>query len=306
MHKVFVDGAEGTTGLKIHEYLKRRDDIDLIYIEESERKDINARLECINEADISFLCLPDDASREIAAKAPSDARILDTSTAHRTDPGWTYGMAELGADVKEAISSSDRVAVPGCHATGAILMIRPLIEEGLIDKEHHFSIFSLTGYSGGGKKMIAHYGSEDMEAPRQYGLTQDHKHLPEIMAMTGLKNKPAFMPVVADYFRGMEVTIPLDGKAVDSPTPKKTIENILEEKYGGAGLVDFVDSIDEEGFISADSLAGTDGLRISVYGNDENILLTAVYDNLGKGASGAAVQNMNIMLGIDEKKGLIL
>lgn len=302
--KVFIDGAEGTTGLKIHQYFEKRDDIELININAQKRKDLDERLNCIKKADISFLCLPDAASKEIAAAIPKECRILDTSTAHRTDSSWVYGMPELCTGQREKIRNSNRVAVPGCHATGVILLTRPLIESGMISSEYEFAAFSLTGYSGGGKKMIAQY--EDvkrahiLESPRQYGITQKHKHLPEIIAASGMKNAPSFIPVVADYYSGMQVTVPVKGAE-----SKEKVRELFREYYEGQPLVKVVDSVDEGGFVAADRLAGTNRLEITIEGNDDNILLIATYDNLGKGASGAAIQNMNIMLGIEETKGLI-
>lgn len=310
-YNVFIDGAEGTTGLKIHQYFQKRDDIQLLNIEADKRKDLDARLALIRQADISFLCLPDAAAREIAAAAPKDCRILDTSTAHRTDPDWVYGMAELCSDQREKIKASNRVAVPGCHATGVILLTKPLLEAGLLPKDYPVAAFSLTGYSGGGKKMIAQYEAEDraaldpakdpLKSPRQYGISQMHKHLPEIKAATGLTQAPAFMPVVADYYSGMEVTIPVTGIQGGIGAVKK----VMKEYYEGQVLVSAVDEMDDNGFIAANRLAGTNRLEVTVSGNDDHILLVATYDNLGKGASGAAIQNMNIMLGIDEGKGLL-
>lgn len=306
-YKVFIDGAEGTTGLKIHEYFSRRDDIELLNIESSRRKELEERLAFVKKADISFLCLPDAASREIAAAAPAECRILDTSTAHRTDSQWTYGMPELCPGQKEKIRESNRVAVPGCHATGVIMLVRPLIESGIVSVDHQFCAFSLTGYSGGGKKMIAEYESEDrcekdeFESPRQYGIYQSHKHLPEIVAMTGLSTPPAFIPVVADYYSGMEVTVPVKGVKAGI----KEIRELFCDYYKDQKMVQVKDSLDKGGFIAANRLQGTNILNITVTGNDENIILVALYDNLGKGASGAAIQNMNIMLGLDEEKGLI-
>lgn len=306
-YKVFIDGAEGTTGLKIHQYFQKRGDIELLEIDSGRRKEPEERLAFIKKADVSFLCLPDAAAREIAAAAPKECRILDTSTAHRTDSGWIYGMPEISAGRRDEIRNSSRVAVPGCHATGAIMLIKPVLEAGLLERDYHFSIFSLTGYSGGGKKMIAQYEDGErkkgdfLEAPRQYGIEQSHKHLPEIIAETALKTPPAFIPVVADYYSGMEVTVPVNGV----PGGKKALKKVFEEYYKGQPLVEVTDSIDSGGFIEANRLSGTNRLRISVAGNDENAVLIALYDNLGKGASGAAVQNMNIMLGIDEEKGLI-
>ncbi|MDO4544866.1 MAG: N-acetyl-gamma-glutamyl-phosphate reductase [Bacillota bacterium] len=326
MYKVFIDGAEGTTGLKIHEYFQRRDDIELIHIDETKRKILEERLACVKKADVSFLCLPDGAARELASEAPADCRILDTSTAHRTDESWVYGMPELLPGQREKIRNSNRVAVPGCHATGVILLIKPLLEAGVISPDYPFSATSITGYSGGGKKMIARYESEDrikdrqgpkdarsqekqdpLKSPRQYGITQSHKHLPEIMAATGIGSPPAFMPVVADYYSGMEVTIPIKGSMMKGigGSPREAALKILKERYADQSLVKVVEEMDESGFIAANRLAGTNRLEISVSGSDENILLMATYDNLGKGASGAAIQNMNIMLGIEETKGLI-
>ena len=311
-YKVFIDGAEGTTGLKIHQYFQKRDDIDLLKIDQEKRKDLDERLSLIKQADISFLCLPDAAAREIAAVAPAECRILDTSTAHRTDPSWVYGMPELCEGQREKIKNSNRVAVPGCHATGVILLIKPLLEAGLVPADYPFCACSLTGYSGGGKKMIAQYESPERQrgnmggqdilcSPRQYGIAQAHKHLPEIIAATGISSAPAFSPIVADYYSGMEVTVPIK---VDGLT-KADVEKAVAGYYKDQPLVTVKEALDEGGFIAAGQLSGTNRLEITVEGNDDNILLVAVYDNLGKGASGAAIQNMNIMLGIDETKGLV-
>lgn len=303
-YKVFVDGGEGTTGLKIHEYFAKRDDIEILNIDRNRRKDLEERVSFISRADISFLCLPDGAASEIAAAAPKDARILDTSTAHRTNREWTYGMPEISPTRRNEIRESSRVAVPGCHATGVIMLIKPLIESGIVSRDYPFAATSLTGYSGGGKKMIAQYeagGDPALESPRQYGITQSHKHIPEILAATGISHAPGFMPIVADYFSGMEVTIPVQGCGASK---KETLET-FKEFYGGQKLVKVVDNFDDGGFVAANRLAGTNRMEITVAGNDENMLLIATYDNLGKGASGAAIQNMNIMLGIDEEKGLI-
>lgn len=307
-YNVFIDGAEGTTGLKIHEYFSRRDDINVIRIDEAKRKDMDERLSLIKKADVSFLCLPDAASKEIAAAAPIECPLIDTSTAHRTAEGWVYGMPELCPEQRDLIRNSTRIANPGCHATGAILLINPLVKAGIIGKDYPFAAFSLTGYSGGGKKMIAQYEGDEpycLESPRQYGLVQRHKHLPEIMKYTGLANNLSFMPVVADYFSGMQVTVPVEGSFVDAEEPKYAVETILKEYYKDQIMVNVVDSADENGFIASDRLAGANKLDIVIEGNDDNILLVATYDNLGKGASGAAVQNMNILLGIDEEKGLL-
>lgn len=306
-YRVFIDGAEGTTGLKIHEYFSRRDDIEVIPIAEEKRKDMEERLSCIRQADVSFLCLPDAASLQIAAAAPKECAIIDTSTAHRTDDEWVYGMPELSEDQRRLIGSSTRIANPGCHATGAILLINPLVRSGLVPADYPFSAYSLTGYSGGGKKMIAQYegGKDGLASPRQYGITQKHKHLPEIVKYTGITGGLSFMPVVADYFSGMQVTVPVSGSHVRGNSPREDVCRVFREYYDGCRLVNVRDHIDEGGFIASDRLSGSNRLEIAVEGNDESILLVATFDNLGKGASGAAVQNMNILLGIDETKGLI-
>ena len=311
-YKVFIDGAEGTTGLKIHQYFQKRDDIEVLKIDSDKRKDLEERLALIKKADVSFLCLPDSAAREIADAAPAECRILDTSTAHRTDLSWVYGMPELCPQQRDMIKESNRVAVPGCHATGVILLIKPLLEAGIISADYPFSATSLTGYSGGGKKMIAQYEAGDRQrgnmggqdilcSPRQYGISQTHKHLPEILSATGISTPPAFMPIVGDYYSGMEVIVPVK----ISGASKTDVEKIMSDYYEGQPLVKVKESLDDEGFIAAGRLSGSNTLEIAVEGNDENIVLIATYDNLGKGASGAAIQNMNIMLGIDETKGLI-
>lgn len=307
MYNVFIDGAEGTTGLKIYEYFKNRDDIKIIRVDEAKRKDLDERLAMIKKADISFLCLPDAASLEIAAAAPSDCRIIDTSTAHRTNDDWVYGMPELVSGQREKIKNSNRVAVPGCHASGAILIIKPLLEAGYISADYPFSIFSLTGYSGGGKKMIADYEScGQIKSPGQYGITQKHKHLPEIMKATGLTTRPSFMPVVGHFFSGMEVTVPLSGNFFKKDISSlKELTDMYKEYYAQGDIVKVLDTTAENGFIYSDRLSGSNKLEISVEGSLENPIIVATYDNLGKGASGAAVQNMNIMLGIEETKGIL-
>ena len=303
-YKVFIDGAEGTTGLRIHEYFRNRDDIEVLKIEDRLRKDPDARLARVREADVTFLCLPDAAAREIAALAPADARLIDTSTAHRTEEAWVYGLPELQAGQRDRIRESGRVANPGCHATGAILLLRPLTEAGVIVPGQAVAITSLTGYSGGGKKMIAAYEDPQREkgdlrtAPGQYGISQQHKHLPEIMKMAGLSARPAFLPVVADYYSGMEVMIAVKGDS-------RALKELYERYYEGEQMISVTETDDESGVIYANRLAGSNRLEISVHGDGENAVLTATFDNLGKGASGAAVQNMNIMLGIEETKGLI-
>ncbi|MBO5321747.1 MAG: N-acetyl-gamma-glutamyl-phosphate reductase [Clostridia bacterium] len=307
MTKVFIDGSAGTTGLRIAERLSFRKDIELITLTEENRKDINARKEAINQADIVFLCLPDVASIESVSLCDNENTvIIDTSTAHRTNSDWAYGFPELSRKFEEKIKTSKRIANPGCHASGFIALIYPLIESGILKDDALLSCVSLTGYSGGGKKMIAEYEAEDrdelLDAPRQYGLSQSHKHLPEMMAVTGIKNAPAFMPIVGDFYSGMEVTIPLFPEMLNNASVED-IKKIYKEKYNGP-IVTFVDNFDESGFVSANKLKLKDSMEVSVSGNDDRILLIARYDNLGKGASGAAVECMNIVLGCDITTGL--
>ncbi|MBP5729191.1 MAG: N-acetyl-gamma-glutamyl-phosphate reductase [Clostridia bacterium] len=307
MTKVFIDGSAGTTGLRIRERLSARKDIELVILPEETRKDPAARAEALNSAAVSFLCLPDAAAIEAASFVTSpDAVIIDTSTAHRVAEGWTYGMAELTGQ-REKLQAAKCIANPGCHATGFISLVAPLVAAGLVKKDVRLSCFSLTGYSGGGKKMIAEYEAENVDplyqAPRQYGLGQTHKHLPEMSNLCGLDHAPVFCPIVAPYYAGMEVTVPL--------TPADTSASIEEIKevykaYFQQGLIRFADAPDEGGFLSAGAFAGRDDLQVSVYGNDERILLVSRFDNLGKGASGAAIQNMNIALGLDEAEGLVV
>ncbi|MBR2674666.1 MAG: N-acetyl-gamma-glutamyl-phosphate reductase [Mogibacterium sp.] len=304
--KVFIDGSAGTTGLRIKDRLSARPDIELILLPEEERKNDEARREAIEASDISFLCLPDDAARETAEMmTDSDTVIIDTSTAHRTAEGWTYGFPELsGGAQRELIKKSKRISNPGCHASGFIALVAPLVECGLIKKDIELCCFSLTGYSGGGKKMIADYEKpelpEALAAPRQYGLMQSHKHLKEMQAVTGIETAPLFCPIVSSYYSGMQVSIPIFAKDISGGV--EDIKHIYS-KY--SGMIKYCEHMDEEGFISASKMGGRDDMLISVVGNDERIVLMAVFDNLGKGASGAAIQNMNNVLGIDEGMGLI-
>lgn len=306
MKKIFIDGKAGTTGLRIYERLSDRKDVEWITLPEELRKDANARAEAMNNADIVFLCLPDAAAIEAVSMIENpDTVVIDTSTAHRTLEGWTYGFPELSGKA-EAIKNSKRIANPGCHASGFVALVAPLVEKGIIPKELGLTCFSITGYSGGGKKMIAEYEEEPdilLSAPRQYGLTQQHKHLKEMSKITGIENLPVFCPIVSDYYSGMEVTVPLFAKDV-----KGSVEDIkaaYSEYYKGKKLVKFAEDADEEGFLSANALSGRDDMQIAVFGNDERILLVARFDNLGKGASGSAIQNMNIVLGLEETAGLV-
>ena len=307
MKRVFIDGSAGTTGLRIRERLAGRREIELIALPEALRKDASARRDALNGADIAFLCLPDAAAVEAVSlvENPGTA-VIDTSTAHRTAPGWVYGFAEL-AGQRERIRASKRIANPGCHASGFIALIAPLVQAGLLEKDALLCCTSLTGYSGGGKKMIADYEADGrsplLDAPRQYGLSQQHKHLPEMAALCGLDNPPAFMPIVSDFYSGMEVTVPVFASQL-----KGGIGDV-KDAYRGAypgPVVRYVDNAGENGFLSAGALAGRDDMEISVAGCDERVLLTARFDNLGKGASGAAIQNMNILLGVDEMEGLVI
>ncbi len=307
MFKVFIDGSAGTTGLKIVERLSKRQDLTLITLPDELRKDIDARKQALNSADVAFLCLPDVAAIEAVSLIDNDkTAVIDTSTAHRVNPDWAYGFPELNG-LREKIKNSKRIANPGCHASGFIALINPLVNAGIISKDVYLTCFSITGYSGGGKKMIAEYESEDkpllFDAPRQYGLTQTHKHLPEMKTLCNLNNAPVFCPIVSDYDRGMEVTVPLFKKDINGTV--QDIKNVYKNLYNGK-VVKFVDGGDENGFLSANSMKNKDGMEISVHGNEDRIILVSRFDNLGKGASGAAIQNMNVLLGVDETTGLEL
>lgn len=308
MKKVFIDGSVGTTGLRIHERLAARDDVELIALPEELRKNERARKEALNVADVAFLCLPDDAAREAAAMVENEHTVvIDTSTAHRTSPQWAYGFPELGDDFREKIVSSKRIAVPGCHASGFIALVQPLVQSGLLAADEWLTCHSITGYSGGGKKMIAEYQAEEraatLVAPRQYALTQRHKHLKEMKAIGGLEHEPIFCPIVSDFYSGMTVTVPLF-QAQLGKFGAADVKKLYAERYVGP-LVQYAENVDEDGFISAASLSGRDGMRVTVAGNEERILLVAVYDNLGKGASGAAIECMNLVCGVEPTKGLL-
>ena len=306
MIKVFVDGREGTTGLRISERLESRDDVSLILLPDEVRKQPAARKEAIFSSDVTFLCLPDDAARESVALAEgSDTVIIDASTAHRTLPGWEYGFPELGGGRAERIAASKRIAVPGCHASGFIALVQPLVERGLLQRDARLACFSLTGYSGGGKKMIADYAARERElaAPRQYGIAQQHKHLKEMKAITGMDFAPVFCPVVGDFYSGMEVTVPVFGADVKGGIA--AVREVYRELYDG-DIVFFKEDCDEDGFLSAGAYEGRDCMEISLHGNEERAVLVARYDNLGKGASGAAVECMNLALGLPPETGLVL
>ncbi|MBE6572389.1 MAG: N-acetyl-gamma-glutamyl-phosphate reductase [Ruminococcaceae bacterium] len=310
MTKVFIDGSAGTTGLRINERLSDRSDIELIKLPEELRKDINARKEALNSADIAFLCLPDAAAIEAVSLVDNpNTAIIDTSTAHRTNPCWTYGFPEL-LDSYDAVKKSKRIANPGCHASGFVALIKPLVDAGLISSDKLLHCFSLTGYSGGGKKMIAEYESAERpalyDAPRQYGISQSHKHLPEMAKISGLSCLPLFCPIVAPFYSGMEVTVTLGAGDLNiSGDAIKRIADVYTNVYNtGRGLVKFVEEASEDGFMSACAFSGRDDMQITVSGNEERIILVSRFDNLGKGASGSALQNMNILLGACETEGL--
>ena len=310
MKKIFIDGKAGTTGLRIYERLENRHDIELITLSEEMRKDPEARKNAINSADVAFLCLPDAAAKESVAMVENpNTVIIDTSTAHRTNPEFAYGFPELSPALAEKIKGSKRIAVPGCHASGFIALVHPLIEGGMLSADAKLTCHSITGYSGGGKKMIEEYECEGRDpllgAPRQYGLTQEHKHLKEMKAITGLTNAPIFCPIVSDFYSGMVVTVPLFASDLAEGVTIADIKALYEKKYQGP-IVNYTDTIDENGFISGAGMALKDGMQISVLGNEERILLVARYDNLGKGASGAAIQNLNMVLGADITAGLEL
>lgn len=308
MKKIFIDGSAGTTGLRIYERIENMQGVEFIRLPEELRKDYNARAEAINSADVVILCLPDAASREAVGMVKNDSTVvIDTSTAHRTEPGWAYGFPELGSDFALKIKNSNRIAVPGCHAGGFIALVYPLLEAGILSPDVCLTCHSLTGYSGGGKKMIADYEAENrsslLSAPRQYALSQTHKHLKEMKAVTGLLNEPVFCPIVSDFYSGMEVTVPLFSNMLCKGKTVSDIKSVYAKKYSSE-IVFYNECADDDGFLSAGKLRGKDNMAVSVFGNDERILLTAVYDNLGKGASGAAIECLNIVLGNDITKNL--
>ena len=308
--KVFIDGSSGTTGLRIAERLADRPELELLHISEADRKDPARRAEVINAADLAFLCLPDAASREVVPLIDSRVKVLDTSTAFRTAPGWVYGFPELHGQ-REKLRAANRVAVPGCHASGFIALARPLVELGLVPADYPFTCHSLTGYSGGGKKMIAEYEAAGRPAlydtPRAYGLTLHHKHLPEMQAVSGLTAPPVFCPIVDDYYSGMEVTVPLRMELLPGVTPAQVAE-ALAGYYVGEALftVHPLGEVPGDGMLAAGALQGTDRMELYCTASPDGsqMLLVSLFDNLGKGSSGAAVQCMNLLLGLDETAGL--
>ncbi|NLJ95076.1 MAG: N-acetyl-gamma-glutamyl-phosphate reductase [Clostridiaceae bacterium] len=306
--KVFIDGSSGTTGLRIYDRLTKRDEFELIVLSDEKRKDKKARSEMLNNCDVALLCLPDEASREAVSMITNpDVRVIDTSTAHRTNSDWVYGMPEFSKEHTKLIAQSKRISVPGCHPTGVITLLRPLIEQNIIEKSAMLNCFSLTGYSGGGKSMIAEYNdstrTDIYDAPRLYGISQMHKHLPEIVSYTHLEVEPVFAPIVADYYSGMLVMIPLHQAQLKANTKLEDVIKIYKNYYSGQ-LITYQDQMDIDSFINSNKLSGFDNMHINVSGNDERMILLAAFDNLGKGASGAAIQCLNLVCGLDEKQGL--
>lgn len=307
--KVYIDGQSGTTGLQIYDRIGQREDLELLRIPEELRHDPDERKKYLNSADIVFLCLPDEGAREAVSFIDNpNVRVIDASTAHRTNPDWTYGYPELSKAQRAAIRTSKRVANPGCHATGFISTTAPLVAMGVIPKDYPMSCYSLTGYSGGGKKMIAEYEAEGrselLNAPGIYGLNLQHKHLPEMQTVTGLTYPPVFMPIVDDYYKGMATTIMLQNRLLPGQPSAEEICAKLADYYRDEHFVSVVPFGENDSKLYANKLAGTNHLEIVVCGHEEQTTVTAVFDNLGKGASGAAVQNMNIMLGLPEETGL--
>ena len=308
-YKIFVDGSAGTTGLRILDRLAGRPELELVSLPEANRKNLDARAEACAKADLVFLCLPDAASREIVPLIPANVRVLDTSTAHRTAPGWVYGLPEL-AGQRARIVAAARVAVPGCHATGFAVLAAPLVQMGLLPPDYPFTVTSLTGYSGGGKSMIADYRADGrpaaLDSPRSYGLGLHHKHLPEMQAVCGLAAPPAFVPVVADYYCGMQTILPLHMALAKAPAGE--LARALAGYYAGQSQITVhpLGEVPENGFLASNALAGSDRLEIYCTASPDGsqMLLAALFDNLGKGASGAAVQCMNLMLGLPETAGL--
>lgn len=312
--KIFIDGSEGTTGLRIHERFEGREDIELLPIDPEKRKEPAERKRLINQSDITFLCLPDDAARESVSFVENEnVKIIDTSTAHRTEEGWAYGFPELSAFHRQKIREGKRIAVPGCYATGFISILYPMIKGEIVPADYPVSAFALSGYSGAGKKTIAVYEDKDrdreLDAPREYALTQNHKHLKEMQRITGLKRTPLFSPIICDYYSGMLLTTPFYTDMLSGKQTPEEIHGFLSDYYAGGKFVKvmpFGKEADYKGFLAGNACAGWDGIELYVTGNEERVLVSARFDNLGKGASGAAIQCLNIMLGCEEDKGLNL
>ena len=312
--KIFIDGSEGTTGLRIYERFEGRDDVELLKISSELRKDVHERKRLINESDITFLCLPDAAARESVSLVENEnVRIIDTSTAHRTEEGWAYGFAELSEGHRDAIKNGKRIAVPGCYATGFISLVYPMIAKEIMPADYPVSAFGLSGYSGAGKKVIAAYEDKDrpvdFDAPREYALTQEHKHLKEMQKITGLSKTPLFSPIICDYYSGMVMSVPLYTEMLNGAQTVESVHKMFTEFYAGEKFIKVMPLDAEAGvgnMLAGNACSGWDGLRIFVTGNNDRIVLSSQFDNLGKGASGAAIQCLNIMLGCEEDKGLNL
>ena len=311
-YRAFVDGQEGTTGLRIHEYLAQRDDIEVLRIDADKRKDASERARLLNAADVAFLCLPDVAAKEAAALVTNpNTCLIDASTAHRTAPGWAFGLPELAASQRQLIRESKRISNPGCHASAFILLLRPLVDAGLVPAGLPISASSITGYSGGGKKMIEQYeagGDARLDAPRPYALSLGHKHVPEMTTHTGLTTKPIFMPIVGKFYKGLSVSVPLHLSELKAGTASEGIQAAFEQRYAGERFIRVMPLRDaatlEDGFFDVQASNDTNRVDIFVFANQSQVILMARLDNLGKGASGAAVQSMNVHLGLDEGKGL--
>lgn len=313
-YRVFVDGQEGTTGLRIHEYLAARSDVEVLKIDPDKRKDPTERSRLLNAADVAFLCLPDAASREAAFMVNNpNTCLIDASTAHRTAPGWVFGLPELAKGQRAAIRNGKRIANPGCHASAFILAVRPLVDAGLLSADAAVSATSITGYSGGGKSMIAEYEQQPLpahlQAPRPYGLALKHKHLPEMMAHTGLANPPVFMPIVSSFYKGLAVSVPLHLSQLRAGTTPEAVHAALAAHYEGERFINVMPLRDaatlEAGFFDVQACNDTNRVDLFVFASDTQVLVMSRLDNLGKGASGAAVQAMNVHLGVEESLGLL-
>ena len=313
-YKIFIDGKEGTTGLQIYERFANRKDVEILQIDDEKRKDPQEKAKMINASDFTFLCLPDAASIESVSLCTNPkTRIIDASTAHRTNPDWAYGFPELDKSFREKIVSSNRVAVPGCYASGFVAIAYPLVKSGIMQKDYPVVVHAVSGYSGAGKKAIAQYEADGrdkgLDSPRLYALTQQHKHLPEMKKIPGLDFEPIFNPYICDYYQGMTVTVGLHSRLLAKKVGAGDVCEMFASHYEGCNFVKVAPFMGEgvlpEQFIPANTLAGMNNMQVFVYGNDDRIMVTTRFDNLGKGASGAAVQCLNIMMGIDETTGLV-
>jgi len=311
-HRVYVDGQEGTTGLRIHEYLGARDDVEVLRIAPERRKDPGERARLLNSADVAFLCLPDAAAREAAALVTNPKTcVIDASTAHRVAPGWVFGLPELAPDQRERLRASRRISNPGCHSTAFVLLVRPLVDAGLVPARLPVSAMSITGYSGGGRRMIEQYergGDARLHAPREYALKLNHKHVPEMTAHTGLAVAPVFMPVVGPFYKGLAVTVPLHLAQLPSAATPEAMHEALRQRYADERFIRVMPLRDpqvlEDAYFDPQACNDTNRVDLFVFASDTQALLLARLDNLGKGASGAAVQCMNVHLGVDEARGL--